>query len=614
MSTTQEVLAHVGGSIADLLAAYRSGKVTPHQIIDAIIATTSADTDNPIWITPPDRTTLQPYLDGLAHNDPSDAPLWGVPFAVKDNIDVRGMPTTAACPAYRYQPEASAFVIQRLVDAGAIPVGKTNMDQFATGLVGVRSPYGIPVNPQTPELAPGGSSSGSAIALACDLVSFSLGTDTAGSGRIPAGFNRLTGFKPTRGLLSTRGVVPACRSLDCVSIFTRSAEDAARVAAAAAVHDPQDSFARPNPAHNALSDFGRWSNELALGVIEPNQLAFFGDAAYTNAYAETLTQLQKQGVALKPIDFRPFVRAAEQLYEGPWVTERYIAMEEILDRSPDKIWPVTRQIVSGGRDRSASEVYRSIYALAELRSLCAAALASCDALLTPTAGKHFSLAELEDDPVGHNQSLGHYTNYMNLLDFCGLAIPGLDTAAGRPFGITLVADTFQDTRLLAIGTQLERMLHGEAQATDHGEHRANALQTFKDPAYVNLAVCGAHMAKLPLNFQLTSRGGVFIEATRTSATYRLFALAGDPPMRPGLVRQDTDSMGASAIELEIWRLPVSTFASFVEGIPSPLGIGSVETESGAQVLGFLCEQAGLSGATDITEFGGWRAFLTASNH
>lgn len=613
MSTTQELLAHVGGSIDDLLSAYRSGEVTPDQIIDAIVAATSADADHGIWITPPDRTTLQPYLDRLAQIDPNDAPLWGIPFAVKDNIDVLGMPTTAACPAYRYEPDASAFVVQCLVDAGAIPVGKTNLDQFATGLVGVRSPYGIPVNPQTPDLVPGGSSSGSAIALACGLVSFSLGTDTAGSGRIPAGFNRLTGFKLSRGLLSTQGVVPACRSLDCVSIFARSTVDAARIASAAAVHDPQDAFARPNPPHNALSAFGRWSNELTLGVIEPDQLAFFGDEAYANAYRATLARLQAQSVTLKPIDFRPFVRAAEQLYEGPWVTERYIAMEEILHRSPDKVWPVTRQIVSGGQDRSAAEVYRSIYALAELRGVCAAALSSCDALLTPTAGKHFSLAELEADPVGHNQSLGHYTNHMNLLDFCGLAIPGLDTAAGLPFGITLVADTFQDTRLLAIGAQLESILQDTTTATGKKKQRVSPQQTFNDPAYVNLAVCGAHMANLPLNSQLTSRGGVFIAATRTSAMYRLFALAGGPPMRPGLVRQETGSMEGDAIELEIWRLPTAAFASFVAGIPSPLGIGSVETETGTEVLGFLCEQAGLAGATDITQFGGWRAFLAASS-
>ncbi|RZO69715.1 MAG: allophanate hydrolase [OM182 bacterium] len=602
MPGSEEILQRVGGSIIDLLEGYRSAQFTPHEVIEAIIDASSEMSGNPIWITSPDRAIIQPYLDRLMETLPHSLPLWGVPFAVKDNIDVLGMPTTAGCPAFTYQPKTSAFVVDRLIKAGAIPVGKTNLDQFATGLVGVRSPYGIPVNPCTPDLVPGGSSSGSAIALACGLVSFALGTDTAGSGRIPAGFNRLTGFKPTRGLLSTSGVVPACRSLDCVSVFTRSTSDAAMVADTAAIFDQGDAFARQNRANNAFSSHGRWSGALRLAVIEPEQLTFFGDAGYADAYRRTIQRLEAEGIKTLPVDFRPFIQAAEQLYNGPWITERFIAMEDVLNQDPDVVWPVTRDIVSQGQSRTAAEVYRSIYELAALRNACIAETAECDALLTPTAGRRFTLAELDCDPVGPNQSLGHYTNYMNLLDFCGLAIPGLDTESGQPFGITLVGDRFQDTRLFAIGAYLESILHGDTGAA--------GLQGFKDLAHVDIAVCGAHMAELPLNPQLTRRGAVFIEATKTAEEYRLFALAGGPPMRPGMVR---DSADGKAIELEIWRLPAEALATFVADIPSPLGIGLVKVQSGDHVLGFLCEQAGLSGAREITDFGGWRSFLAAKD-
>lgn len=609
MSAPEEVLQWVGGSIEQLRQGYLRSVVTPSEVVRAIVACCAEMSDNPIWITPPQLDRLQPYLDALEQSDPSTLPLWGIPFAVKDNIDVAGMPTTAACPEFSYMPKQSAFVVQCLVDAGAIPVGKTNLDQFATGLVGVRSPYGTPTNPRTPDLVPGGSSSGSAIALACGLVSFALGTDTAGSGRIPAGFNGLIGLKPTRGLLSTSGVVPACRSLDCVSIFTRSPSEAAKILRIAGVWDSQDPFARTNTPDNNLSKFGQWSQPLRLGVIAPEQLEFFGDAAYADAYQRTLQAIEGQGVSAVELDFRPFVDAAKQLYEGPWVTERYIAMQDILQKTPDVVWPVTRQIVTSGQTRKATEVYESIYQLAGLRNECLTAMSGCDALLTPTAGKHFSLDELEADPLGHNQSLGHYTNYMNLLDFCGLAIPGKETDSGRPFGVTLVGDNFQDMRLLAIAARLESILHDSHPMQDIPEEERETLAPYKDLSFVNLAVCGAHMGGLPLNHQLTSRGAVFVEATRTSADYRLFALSGGPPKRPGMVRVDAGSSQGASIELEIWRLPAAALGSFVTEIPSPLGIGLVEIQTGEKVLGFLCEQAGLSGATEVTEHGGWRTFL-----
>ena len=602
MPQSPNVAIFLEGSVSDLLKAYRSGQITPDVVVEHIVTASAAIAENPIWITPPDHARLQGYLDRLADTEPDSLPLWGVPFAVKDNIDVAGMPTTAACPDYAYQPAASAFVVQRLIDAGAIPVGKTNLDQFATGLVGVRSPYGVPINPALPDRIPGGSSSGSAIALACNLASFALGTDTAGSGRIPAAFNRLTGFKLTRGLLSTRGVVPACRSLDCVTLFTHNTADAALIASVTATFDSNDPFARPNSPNNALDTFGQWQGPLKLAVIEPNQLAFFGDTTYADAYRKTVDRLEQTDVQLKPIDFNPFVTAANQLYDGPWITERYIAISELLERSPDVILPVTRNIIGAGKERSATEVYKSIYLLAELRNQCLSRLSGCDALLTPTAGKHFRLKELEADPVGHNQQLGHYTNYMNLLDMCGLAIPGMDTVSDSPFGITLVGDRFQDARLLAIGARLEKLLRPPT------KNDSKKVLPFKDPAHVYLAVCGAHMMDLPLNHQLTSRGAVLIEATESASKYRLYALAGGPPMRPGMVRVNEDGC---AIKLEIWRMPAQAFASFLALIPSPLGIGNIETASGKSVPGFICEQAGLLGATDITEFGGWRSYLAS---
>lgn len=604
MSRSPSIADLLKGSCTELLDAYRARLVTPEEVIDHIVEASLAISDNPIWITAPDKARLTSLLHNLRQADPESLPLWGIPFAVKDNIDVAGMPTTAACPEFSYHPEKSAFVVQSLVDAGAIPVGKTNLDQFATGLVGIRSPYGTPVNPDHPDLVPGGSSSGSAIAIACGLASFALGTDTAGSGRIPAGFNRLTGFKLSKGLVSTTGVVPACRSLDCVTLFTRNTKDAALIAEIACTFDASDPFARPNSPDNAIAAYGRWATPLTLAVIAPDQLKFFGDASYAKAYAATIQRLEQAGVVCKSIDFRPFSDAAKQLYSGPWIAERYVAIADVLEQSPDAVLSVTRSIISGGKDQKATQVYESIYELAALRRACLSTFTDCDALLTPTAGKHFSIAELDADPTSHNQALGHYTNYMNLLDMCGLAMPGLDTDSGKPFGITLVGDRFHDTRLLAIGAFLEDKLQIKSGLSN--EPNLTTVPPFKDPAVVHIAVCGAHMSGLPLNHQLTSRGAVFVQATKTSPHYRLFALAGGPPMRPGMLR---DNDGGKRIELEIWSVPAAAFASFVSLIPSPLGIGSVETASGEMVLGFVCEQSGLVGATQITEFGGWRDFL-----
>jgi allophanate hydrolase len=608
MPTENIIFKLLAGSLSDLLTHYRGGKVTPEEIVQAIIETASSMHDNPIWITPPNKAAIQPFLDRLTKANRNALPLWGVPFAVKDNIDVAGFPTTAGCPEYEYEPHASAFAVEKLIEAGAIPVGKTNLDQFATGLVGVRSPYGTPINPEAPELIPGGSSSGSAIAVACGLVSFALGTDTAGSGRIPAAFNGLIGLKPSRGLISNDGIVPACRSLDCVSIFARETADTALIASIVVGHNPKDAFSRHNKDYNRFSTVGRWPSKLTLGVLPDDQLEFFGDSEYASAYHTTIQTLADHGVQFKVVDFSPFVSAAAQLYEGPWVTERYLALADVLNEKPDAFLPVTRKIIEEGRSKTAAEAFLSIYSLADLRLRCLDILQECDALLTPTAGKHFSIDEVAAEPINANSKLGHYTNYMNLLDLCGIAIPGASTPSGRHFGVTLVADAFKDTRLLSIADKLEGFLRDPfLRSTDTISDRGLEHQ---DLSEVALAVCGAHMKDLPLNFQLTERNGRFVETAKTASQYRLFALKGGPPARPGLIR---DSSSNTAIDLEIWSLPADTVGSFVAGIPSPLGIGTIEIEDGRRVLGFLCEQAGLAGAEDITALGGWRAYLKNIN-
>ena len=608
MPTENVIHTLLAGSLSDLLAHYRSGQVTPEEVVQTIIDTASSMHDNPIWVTPPNKIAIQPFLDRLTKANQNELPLWGVPFAVKDNIDVIGFPTTAGCPEYRYEPRASAFAVEKLIEAGAIPVGKTNLDQFATGLVGVRSPYGTPINPKAPELIPGGSSSGSAIAVACGLVSFALGTDTAGSGRIPAAFNGLIGFKPSRGLISNDGVVPACRSLDCVSIFARESADTALLASIVVRHNPSDAFSRINKDYNRFSTVGQWSSKLTLGVLPEDQLEFFGDSEYASAYNTTIQTLADHGVQFKVIDFSPFVSAAAQLYEGPWVTERYLALAELLNEKPDAFWPVTRQIIEEGKSKAAADAFLSSYSLADLRVKCLEILRECDALLTPTAGKHFSIEEVAAEPISVNSQLGHYTNYMNLLDLCGVAVPGASTPSGRHFGVTLVADAFKDTRLLSIAHTLEGFLREPLQrSTEIIPGRGIEHQ---DLSEVAIAVCGAHMKDLPLNFQLTERNGRFVEAVKTANQYRLFALKGGPPARPGLIR---DSSSDTAIDLEIWSLPADTVGSFIMGIPSPLGIGTIEIEDGRRVLGFLCEHAGLDGAEEITALGGWRAYLKNTN-
>ncbi|MFU8814001.1 MAG: allophanate hydrolase [Pseudomonadales bacterium] len=569
-------------SIGALAAAYREGVATPREVIAAALARCHADRHG-AWIRVLNRAEVEPYLAALDQADPAALPLYGIPFAIKDNIDLAGIPTTAACPDYAYTPARSAHVVERLLAAGAVPLGKTNLDQFAAGLVGTRSPYGVCRNAIDGEYLAGGSSSGSAVAVALGQAAFALGTDTAGSGRIPAAFNGLVGLKPSRGLISTAGIVPACASLDCVSVFAATAADAAAVFEVARGFDATQPFSRRGgPQRSALP------SRFRFGVPTPAQREFYGNEAYAVAFEAALARLEALGGERVDIDFAPFVEAARLLYEGPWVAERYLAIEGFLNAQPEALQPVTRQIISAGGGGRAADTFRAGYRLAALRRAAEAELARVDVIVTPTAGTHYTVAEVEADPITLNSNLGYYTNFMNLLDLAACAVPAGRTDAGLPFGITCFADAFTDRALMSLAARF----------------MGDALTVADD--YVPIVACGAHMSGLALNAQLTERGARLRETTRTAAAYRFFALPGGPPKRPGLVRSLD---GGAAIEVEIWEMPRAEVGGFLELIPAPLCLGRVELENGALLPGFLCEAHAVAAAEDITALGGWRAYL-----
>src|SRR5688572_7188460 len=541
---------------------------------------------NPVWIALADRDAVLQR----ARDIDAALPLAGVPFAVKDNIDVAGMPTTAGCPAYSYAPARTATVVQRLLDAGAILIGKTNLDQFATGLVGVRSPYGACASVFDERYISGGSSSGSAVAVAKGLAAFALGTDTAGSGRVPAAFNNLVGLKPTRGLLSTAGVVPACRSLDCVSIFAADAALAERVWRVAQGFDAADPFSRTQASG---ADAAPWlPGPFRFGVPRDEDLEFFGDPDSPALYKAAIARLEGVGGISVTVDFAPFREAAALLYSGPWVAERYAAVGEFADAHPDAMHPVVGQIIRGAASKSAADAYRGLYRLEELKKAAAEQWAGIDILLLPTAGTIYTKAAVEADPIQLNTNLGYYTNFVNLMDLAAVAVPAGFRRDGLPFGVSLIGPAFSDAALLALASRYA----GEA-AGARGEA----------PGCINVAVVGAHLAGQPLNRQLTERGARLVQSCRTSPEYRFYALANTMPPKPGLVREP--GFDGPGIALEIWAVPSHHFGSFVAGVPPPLGIGSVQLDTGEWVKGFICEPAALAGAAEITAFGGWKNYL-----
>ena len=533
-------------------------------------------------------------------------PLNGIPFAVKDNIDVARLPTTCACPDFSYVAARSATVVERLEAAGAILIGKTNLDQFATGLNGTRSPYGISSSAFSPDYIAGGSSSGSAVAVAAGLVSFTLGTDTAGSGRVPAAFNNLVGLKPTKGIVSMRGVVPACRTQDTVSIFALTVGDACKVAAAAVAFDAEDAYARRDAPDSPVTSFGR---QPKIGVPS-TPLAFFGDHDYEALYRGAVERCERLGAQIVPIDFSPFEQAAAMLYAGPWVAERLLAVGELADKNPEAIHEVVRGIIFSARDKTAAQSFAACYELAQLTHRSEAEWAKMDVLLLPTAPTTFTINDMLADPVVLNSQLGTFTNFVNLMDLAALAVPAGFRADGIPFGVTLIGPALSDGLLAGFGDSLHRSL-GDAPlgATRTALSSTPTVLVAPRPAPpVQVAVVGAHLSGQPLNVQLTERNAKLIETARTATGYRLFALANTSPPKPGLV---FDGAGAGGIEVEVWEMEEDTFGSFVALIPTPLCIGSVRLADGRTVKGFLCETYATEGAEEITDFGGWRAWLGA---
>ncbi len=588
----------------------REGDLSPSDLVRGVLDRISARGDDKVWIHQLPRAALMEHAAGLELRGPAGLPLYGIPFAIKDNIDLAGHPTTAACPDFAFVPAASAPVVQALVDAGAIPIGKTNLDQFATGLVGTRSPYGACGNAFNPKYVSGGSSSGSSVAVAAGLVSFSLGTDTAGSGRVPAAFNNLVGLKPTCGLLSARGVVPACRSLDCISIFALTGADAAEVLNVAAGFDPGDSYSRRPPMQSRTLPTSLAS--CRVGVPRADQLEFFGNTDAARLFFHAVATLEQQGARRVEIDFAPFLEAARLLYDGPWVAERYVGIRDFLNAHPESLFPVTRQIISGGVKPSAADFFAAQYRLKDLIRRTEPVWGEVDLIVTPTAGTIYTIDEVNADPVRLNSNLGTYTNFMNLMDLAAIAVPAGFLPTGLPFGITLFAGAFTDASLCALGAQAQRALVTQMGATGlpipvEASPPTRAL-TPSSQAMVRVAVCGAHMSGLPLNHQLTERGAVLEQRTRSAPAYRLFALTDFKPPRPGLLRAASGQTGA-AIEVEVWQVPTEAFGSFVDGIPGPLGIGTVELEDGSTLRGFLCEAYAVDGAEEITSLGNWRKYV-----
>ncbi len=589
--------------IAALQEGYRSGRLTPLAVMQEVVARLHDAPERNAWISRVPDSQLLHWAAQLQQRAPATLPLYGVPFAIKDNIDLLDLPTTAACPAFSYRPERSATAVERLIAAGAIPLGKTNLDQFATGLVGARSPYGACLNSFDAQYISGGSSSGSAVAVATGLASFALGTDTAGSGRVPAAFNNLIGYKPTCGLISARGMVPACRTLDTISVFSLCAADAALVGRIAAGFDVEDAYSRRAPA--TLIAPPTAARPWRYGVPRRDQLQFFGCDAYAGAWDAALAQLARRGTALVEIDMSPFFAVARLLYEGPWVAERFVATQALLDNNPEALWPVTREICEQGRSLRAADTFRAQYRLAELRRECERAWQEVDAIVTPTAGTIHRLAAVKAEPLLLNSQLGYYTNFVNLLDLAAVAVPAGMAGNGLPFGVTLLGQAWSDAALLAVADDWQRSLNATVGATGLPVP-ATPLPAAATADCIDVAVCGAHMQGLPLNVQLMERGATLRQVTMTAPAYRLYALPGGPPFRPGLVR---NAQGGAAIDVEVWAVPAAHFGSFVAGIPAPLGIGKLELADGTRVCGFLCEGYALGDARDITALGGWRAYL-----
>ena len=561
--------------------------MTPIAAVEATIAADAAQADPAIWITRVPDAALRARARDLEAEGPRGRKLWGLTVAVKDNIDVAGLPTTAACPGYAYTPERNAVAVQRLLDAGAIVVGKTNLDQFATGLVGVRSPYGVPRNVFDPLRVPGGSSSGSAVAVAAGIVGAALGTDTAGSGRVPAMFGNIVGLKPTIGSVSNTGMVPACRSIDTISVFAGTVDAAIAVQQVIAAYDPEDRYSRPAPL--------AYLRRSALPAV-PKLARVSVPAELAGPYAAAAALF-----ATEDVNIATFLSVARLLYDGPWVAERTAALREVVENRPEIVFPVTRAILEGGLARRTVDAFDAFHLLAQARREAADLFKSYDALLLPTTMPCPTLAALVADPVGENSRLGTWTNFVNLCDLAAIAVPAGIGTDGLPFGITVIGPAWSEGRLAAIADTIHRANATHVGATGTELPPAAPL----DPLGADetaLFCIGAHMSGLPLNNQITTLGGRLLREDSTRPSYRLYALGN----RPGLVR---DASGAS-IAGEVWALPTTAIGALLAQVPAPLGFGTVDLATG-KCLGFVAEAAGCAGAPEITQYGGWRAWLAA---
>ena len=599
-------------TIKELLNRYQSGALTPTQHIATLMNDIHHhfhEEKDPAWISVATEMKIQEQLMNLDHlvaqKSIANLPLYGIPFAIKDNIDAAGWETTVACPDFAFEPQKNATVVQKLIDAGAILVGKTNLDQFATGLVGTRSPFGAVPNTFDPSYVSGGSSSGSASVVARGLACFSLGTDTAGSGRIPAAFNNLVGTKPTPGLVSTEGVFPACKSIDCVSIMTLTAADADIVLNAMKSNAlDRASEAQFHPNSKSTSSF---SKPIRIGV--PISCQFLDDGSYQKAFAKAVENAKGLDVELVNVDIDPFVKAGKLLYDGPWVSERFAVTEDFLKTHPNAFDPSVKQIIESGASYSAAQGFRAIYQLKELEIEAKKAWAQCDVIMVPSAPNHPTLEDLKNHPILKNSELGMYTNYVNLMRLCAVAVPAGFTEKGMPFGVTLLAQEGCDSALLKLAAQWQILFGLSLGKSNHQASLTELTITPHKTDLIEIAVVGAHLQGMPLHSQLTDRRALLIKACKSAKSYRLFALPNTTPPKPGLVK--TKANGA-AIDLEVYAMPSSEVGSFLGLIPAPLGLGNIELDDGTWVKGFICEPHAIDGAKDISELGGWRAYMNQS--
>ncbi len=588
-----------------LSTLYRSKALKPSQVIEAVYDRIAKRGDDSVWIHLVNREeALSRARQIEAEYDPA-LPLWGLPCAIKDNIDVVGLPTTNAFPPSKRVATSTGRAVTRLLEAGAIVIGKTNLDQWGLGLVGMRSPFGACSSVFHPDYISGGSSSGSAVAVAAGLVSFALGNDAAGSGRVPASFNNIVGLKPTPGVISNTAVFEkgVARSLETISVFALTCEDAVTILRLIAGFDPEDTFSKPEADQ---IDWSGWTKvkPFRFGVPQPQDLEFFGDEDAEALFNQAIDRLKQLGGTPQEIDFTPFAQTQKLLYESALLAERAMNLQPHIQGLEDKLHPVTRQILSTVQSYRAEDAFAAQYQVAEFKRMAWREWDKMDVLIVPTAPTIYRKEEVAADPIRLNANLGTYTNFVNLMGLCGVAVPNGFRKDGLPLGITILGQSFQEPLVTGIGAAFHRKAALPLGATAHA-YPDYSQEQIEVKEGVSIAVVGAHLSGEPLNYQLTDLGGELIRACRTAPCYRLYALTGSAVPKPSMVR---DAEGV-AIEVEVWQLPVAGFGRFVDLVPPPLAIGNVELEDGIWVKGFLGEPFAIAGVPEISEFGGWRNYL-----